>query len=98
MSPDLWIKECCDAHDVHTRTHRTVDGRQRISRIRADAALWRCITRRSPVLPRWLGWLSPTAAVYFTFVRLFGRRAWVEGPVKYSQQLLEALRHVRREP
>ena len=90
MSPDWWFKEVCDEHDVAYRYHQWLNKHGDLggptTKVRADARLWRGIKNLSPILPSGLKWLSPTAAIYWTFVTLFGRSAWRTGPERLAQQ------------
>ncbi len=92
-SPDLWFKDACDEHDVAYRYHQWLNRRGDLggptTKARADARLWRGIKNSSPILPRGLKWLSPTAAIYWMAVTLFGGNAWRTGPERLAQQLRE---------
>lgn len=71
-SPDLSYRDCCDAHDVHYRTGRDLEGRP-ITRREADRQLRACMRHsgKTLLIGRWLlPWL------YWAAVRTFGRRAW----------------------
>ena len=74
-SPDLFYRACCDEHDVHYRTGKTVDGTV-ITRATADRRLFRCMKRagKTPLLGRFL-----IPLVYWCAVRVFARRAWRGG-------------------
>lgn len=71
-SPDLFYRRCCDEHDIHYRTGKTVDG-EPITRAQSDARLFQCMKNagKTPVVGRFI-----LPAVYWTAVRLFGGRAW----------------------
>lgn len=71
-APDLFYRECCDEHDVHYRTGKTIDD-QPITRAEADRQLRLCMMEhgQTPIVGRWLlPW------VYWTAVRLFGGSSW----------------------
>lgn len=71
-APDLHYRHCCDEHDVYYRQGQDADG-QPVTRAEADRRLRLCMRAagKTPVFGRWLlPW------VYWSAVRLFGRRAW----------------------
>lgn len=67
--PDFY-PDACKEHDIHYRTHQTIDG-YAITRAEADAWFRRRIQQRSH-----FGRLSPMSWWRYFGVRLFGRRAW----------------------
>ena len=68
--PDLWFKACCNRHDLAYRRGIDPLGRP-VTRRRADAQLWWCMAKESP-----LGRASPVAWLYWMGVRLLGWWAW----------------------
>lgn len=70
--PDLTYRRCCDEHDIHYRTGKTLAGKP-ITRAQADARLFACMKRTgvTPVVGRLI-----VPAVFWLGVRLFGGRAW----------------------
>lgn len=82
-SPDLAYTRCCDEHDIHYRTGKTINGKP-ITRAQSDAQLRECMKRagKTPVVGRWLlPW------VYWSAVRLFGRQAWNPSPASSGGKL-----------
>lgn len=77
-SPDLWFKLACDEHDVEYRLRQKFDDGPN-TKWGADARLWKNIKNSSPILPNGLKWASPTAAIYYLAVTLFGWSAWWKG-------------------
>ena len=71
-SPDLFYARCCDEHDIHYRTGRTLEGKF-ISRADADKRLFQCMKEagKTPVVGRFL-----VPCVYWVGVRLFGKGSW----------------------
>lgn len=71
-APDLTYRRCCDEHDIHYRTGKTLDGRP-ITRAQADARLFKCMKRTgvTPVVGRLI-----VPAIFWLGVRLGGRGAW----------------------
>ncbi len=67
--PDFY-KDCCLEHDVHYRTHKTIDGID-IDRKTADGTLKKCIQSRS-LFGRW----SPMAQWRYLAIRRWGKKAW----------------------
>ena len=67
--PDFYLDSCLE-HDIHYRTHHTLDGR-RISRRQSDMRKRRVIQSRSP-----FGLLSPMAWWRWAGLRMLGWRAW----------------------
>ena len=71
-SPDLFYRRCCDEHDIHYRTGKTVDG-EPITRAQSDKRLFQCMKKagKTPVLGRFLIPLT-----FWFMVRVFARNAW----------------------
>ena len=71
-SPDLTYRLCCDEHDIHYRTGKTIDGTP-ITRAEADKKLFDCMREqgRTPVVGKFL-----IPAFYYLGVRLLARKAW----------------------
>lgn len=71
-SPDLFYTRCCDEHDIHYRTGRTLAGKF-ISRAQSDKRLFACMKQagRTPIVGKFL-----VPCVYWLGVRLFGRGSW----------------------
>ena len=65
-----FYRDCCMNHDIHYRTHKTLEG-EPITRAEADARFRRCMQDRSR-----FGKSSPMALWRWLGVRLFGRKAW----------------------
>jgi len=95
LSPDLWFKLACDEHDIEYRERRKLDDQGNVNgpawKWGADARLWKNIKNSSPILPYGLKWLSPTAAIYYVMVTLFGWSAWVKGPEKLMETRKESV-------
>jgi len=91
--PDTYLYSCKE-HDVHTRTHKTVQG----DAITFNQAAY-CIRRRvqqgsvlgslSPI--SWLRWIG-VAAIF----RWKAKEAWEEGPQKYAAKIDEVIRNRNR--
>ena len=90
LSPDLWFKLACDEHDIEYREHRKLDTHGNENgpswKWGADARLWKNIKNSSPILPYGLKWMSPTAAIYYVMVTLFGWSAWHKGRFQSTQE------------
>ena len=67
--PDFYI-ECCYEHDIHYRTHKTLEG-QDITRAEADKQLRECIQSKSK-----LGIFNPMSWWRWLGVRLGAKTAW----------------------
>lgn len=67
-------EDCCLEHDIHYRTHRTLDGTP-ITRDEADARLLACMQRRS-----FLGWWTPVGWIRYVAVRWCGASRWTYPP------------------
>jgi len=74
--PDTYLYSCKE-HDIHTRTHKTVQGEI----ITFNQAAY-CIRRRVQQ-GSVLGSLSPISWFRWVGVHIFGHRPWEEGPRKY---------------
>ncbi len=66
---DVYL-ECCEEHDVHYRTHQTIDGKP-ITRAEADQQLRNCIQEKSR-----FGVFSPVSWWRWLGLRLVGGWAW----------------------
>jgi hypothetical protein len=67
--PDLYL-DCCYQHDIHYRTHRTLDG-QPITKREADRLFRECMQSHSR-----LGWWAPLSWVRWAAVALLGKCSW----------------------
>ncbi len=63
-------RDCCLEHDLHYRTHATLDG-DPITKAQADRRFLDCMKRRSK-----LGTLSPLAWWRYLAVRFLNRKSW----------------------
>jgi len=72
--PDFYLLACLE-HDIHYRTHRTLDG-LRINRRQADMRLRRVIQTLSS-----LGRMSPMSWWRWAALRLIGWKAWRRNPL-----------------
>lgn len=62
LAPDLWFRDCCEAHDRAYWAGGTAEDRKA-----ADAELYRCLRARGAPILAW---------VYWGAVRLAGHRFW----------------------
>lgn len=67
--PDFYLESCLE-HDIHYRTHHTLDGRS-ISRRQADMRIRRVVQSRSR-----FGVLSPLSWWRWAGLRILGGKAW----------------------
>jgi hypothetical protein len=63
------LRDCCLEHDIHERTHRTVDG-ESITGDESDRVFLACMQRNSHI-----GWWTPVGWVRYAAVRI--RRRWL---------------------
>lgn len=74
-SPDFFYRKCCDEHDIHYRTGKTVND-EPITRAQADSCLFQCMkkTGKTPIVGRFL-----LPVFYWAAVRVAGGHSWKGG-------------------